>query len=100
LTRCKILDFFSILDAILPMSHREFLEKFGPAKNAADAFGVSTISIGHWKIRGIPSFYWAKALQLAIRNDWELTPEELMTTSPSKRIQSVKPRISAENEQI
>lgn len=69
------------------VNHREFLEKFGPAKNAADAFGVSNIVIGHWKMRGIPPLYWRRTLQLARERELPLTEDDLAETSPSKRVQ-------------
>lgn len=82
------------------MTHGEFLDKFGPARNASEAFGVSTICIGHWKKRGIPSFYWTKALELAVQNDWPLTLSELVENSPSKRVQAHQLHEIAKNGQI
>ena len=79
------------------MTHVEFLEKFGPAKGAAEAFGVSVTCIGHWKTRGIPPFLWPQALEISQKNGWPLTAADLMTTSPSKRVQRNQVKVTVED---
>jgi hypothetical protein len=82
------------------VTHREFLNKFGPAKNAADEFHVSIISINHWKSRGIPPAYWLRALQLATKHDFPLHPDDLILTSPSKRVQVISDRNISKNDAV
>jgi hypothetical protein len=82
------------------MDHHEFLDRFGPAKNAAEAFGVSVICIGHWKTRGIPPLYWQKVIDIAREKDWSMTITDLVSKSPSKRVQHTQAREHAGHGQI
>lgn len=64
------------------MTHKEFLEKLGSARQAADAFGVNHLDIGHWKARGIPARYWVVAEAIAKKHGLAVTALSLSITHP------------------
>ena len=68
---------------MLVMTHKEFLEKLGSARQAAEAFGVTHLDIGHWKTRGIPARYWVNAEAIASKHGIAVTALSLSITKPS-----------------
>jgi hypothetical protein len=77
-------DSYSMVEYLGGMSHKPFLEKFGPAKDAAGAFKATERDISHWKIRGIPARHWPLAETIAKSRGWPDTALSLSLTVPNK----------------
>ncbi len=64
--------------------HKAFLDRFERGE-AAVAFGVTYMCIGHWKVRGIPARYWPMAEIIAAEKGWPFTALSLSVTRPKIR---------------